>query len=339
MRKMWIVMIVMTAVATTAFADGNGLLPVSEIAGGQLALRGFAQVIATNVGNAQANVDFPVFRVKGIYERESLRIGSEINFAEIDDADSNWLRELWIGAKLTEKLELRVGRLFLASGYATPPQFVLETVEYPEAALFSCYGWGAQLNYVTKLWEVRLDVTDGSGSSFPDEEDEMLICSGHLQRRFDQGLLGVTFQWSEDFQRFGLGAEVNPIKSLTLRGLVCYESVVDEKTSNRIGMYLLAAYRPTKVRWLELHAQADYVERLAKEWVEYQRVKADDGTVSVKRVEMESDGTSDTVLTLGTRFFCGKDDCLSLTVDCQIPLAEEKAHQDPRFLIRAQFRF
>ena len=332
-------MIVMTAVVT-AFADGDGLLPVPEIAGGQLKIRGFAQMIATDVGNAQANVDFSVFRVKGIYERGSLKIGSEINFAEFDEENSNWLRELWVGVKLTDKLEVRAGRVFIASGFATPPMFILETVQYPEAAFFSCYGWGVQLNYISKQWEARLDVTDGSGSSFPDGESERaLICSGHLQRNFDAGSLGSTFQWSEDFWRLGLDAEAQPVKSLTLRGLVCYESVADEKTSDRIGMYLLAAYRPAKVRWFELHAQADYVSRLAKEWVEYQRIKADDGSISIKRVEMESDGTSDTVLTLGTRFFCGKDDCLSLTVDCQIPLAEEKAHRDQRFLVRAQFWF
>ena len=333
-------MIVMTAAATTAFADDNGLLPVPEIAGGQLKIRGFAQMFATDVGNAQANVDFSVFRVKGIYERGWLKIGSEINFAEFDEESSNWLRELWVGAKLTDKLEVRTGRLFLASGYATPPMFVLETVQYPEAAFFSCYGWGVQFNYLGKRWEARLDITDGSDSSFPDgESGRTLICSGRAQRKFDAGSLGSTFQWSEDLWRLGLDAEVLPVKSLTLRGLVCYELVADEKTSDRIGIYLLAAYRPAKARWFELHAQADYVGRLAKEWVEYQRIKADDGTVSVKRVEMESDGTSDTVLTFGTRFFYGKDDCLSLTVDCQIPLAEEAANMDPTILGRLQFRF
>lgn len=339
---MWFKVIPMVALAAlAASAEDSGLVPIQQLAGGQLKITGFAQAIF-DVGNAQANTEFdlPVARVKGIYERGSMKLGSEINFAELDEKDSNWLRELWVGYKFSDQLELRAGRVFTASGFATPPQFLVKTIQYPKAAFYSCYGWGAQLNYLTKEWQARLDVTDGSGTSFPEEKDKrVLTCSGHVRRNFEQGYLGATGQWSEDFWRLGLDTEVRPVKSLTLRGLACYESKNDEKISDRVGLYLLAAYRPTKADWFELHAQADFVRRLAKCWEEYQTSKADDGTISVKRVGMESDGSSDSVITIGTRFFLGEDDCLSLTVDCQIPLDDEDAVKDPKVLGRLQFKF
>lgn len=341
MCKMFLVaMMAMLVVASAAMAEDSGLVPVQSVAGGKLKLSGFAQAVIDDVGNAQANVDSPNCRLRAVYERGWLKLGAEIDAAQFDEEQSNWLREVWLGTKITDQLELRLGRVFLASGYATPPAFLLETVKYPQAAFYSCYGWGLQLNYASKKWEARLDLTDGSGSSFPKgDQERTLTCSGRLQRKFDAGSLAATFQYSQDWWRWSLGAEASLAQSLTLRGLVSYEHSSDYCTSNRFGMYLLAAYRPEKADWFEFHAQADYVQRLAKEWVEYQHVKNDDGTISVKRVEMESDGSSDTTITLGTRFFAGKDDCLSLTVDCQIPLAAEKANLDPKILGRFQFRF
>ena len=339
MKTMMMCCILVLVVVAAAMAEDGGLVPVQQVAGGKLKITGFVQAIA-DVGNAQANVDLPIARLKGIYEHGSLELGSEINFAEIGDEDSNWLREVWVGYKFSDRLEIRAGRVFLASGYATPPQFLLNTTEYPAAAFYYCYGWGAQLNYLSKDWEARFDLTDGSGSSFPEREDSrFLIGSGHVQRNFEHGYFGATCQWSESLWRLGLDAKVSPAKSLTLRGLVCYESNKDEKTSDRVGMYLLAAYRPDKADWFEFHAQADFVKHIAKCWEEYQTSKADDGTISVKRVGMESDGSSNSVITIGTRFFLGKDDCLSLTVDCQIPLADESAGKDPKVLGRLQFKF
>lgn len=328
----------MIVTLATAFGD-DGLIPTPKIAGGKLQIRGFAQAIA-DVGNAQANVDFPVLRVKGIYERGSIKIGSEINFAEMDKKDSNWLRELWVDCQLTDRLTARVGRVFLASGFSSPANYALNTVKYPSAVFYSCYGWGAQLCYQTEQWQFLLDVTDGSETSFPDSADRQgFDCSGRLERDFEQGFIGATFEGSRDFWRFGLDAEATPAKSLTLRGLVCYETNADEKTSDRIGLYLFAAYRPEKADWLELHAQADFVDRLAKNYEEYQWAKVENGMTVLKRTELTSDSANDTAITLGARFFGGRDDCLTLTVDCQIPLADEGENRDPKFLGRLQFRF
>ncbi|MFA5048108.1 MAG: hypothetical protein WC516_03740 [Patescibacteria group bacterium] len=343
MRKLTLIVFValVTAIAAAGFAEEEkGLVPKFPILGGNLKATGFVQGTLTSSRLDGQDTDIPNARVQAEYDRGDWGGGSVISFVDLEP-DGNWLRELWVKHSLTDRLQIRFGRLFIASGNSTPSPYNLETVEYPLADVFDQYAWGAQIRYESDDWAAAFDITGKPGVSFQSEENwDTPACSGRLKLKFDSGSwVAGTFQFSEDFFRLGLDGTWKPDSSLTFRGEVCYEQQSSDRASDQVGMYLFGGYRPLK-NWEVVHLQMDFRQYLSKSWTETQTsIDRKTGDVSIKTVEMSSMDAHDAVFTVGTRVFWGKDDALSLRADLQIPLDDSQALDDARLQVLVQLKF
>lgn len=338
MKKLTLIVTVVLALsALPALADGAKtevrdpakLIPPMQL-GDKLTLKlwGFSQ--GAFVENAAPDeFQWTSLRLLGSFDRERLGLGFVFNFADLQNPNSNWVRELYGKFKLTDTLEARVGRILHSAGYGEgfPGPPANETVLFPKCLQFGQYGTGLQLRWKRQLWSVVADATGNSAPAFDDPESlKHLEFSGRIKRSFvsqkrELGYLGGSVQLTKDVGRFGFDGQWQPVKELTLRGGAFYARYASQKHSDCLGAFALVAHRP--VRWLELHTMLDGTVDLQKEYQVTQKQKDKQGNVTYKTVTQQ---TSDDVMitwTYGLRFL-GQDDCWSLTLDYEQGLADNK---------------
>jgi hypothetical protein len=260
---------------------------------------------------------------------------TEFNFADLQEPGGNWLRELNFSYNLSEDWQLRVGRIFLPAGFGTPARFELETVNYPFSDPFNCYATGVMLEGELKGdWSLMLAVTGASGLSFDDKACwENPEFSARLEKKLQSGSVAGTLQISSAAFKVAADFAWQPAKDFSLRGEVSYVDNASQEVSNCVGAYLLAAYKP--LTWLELHGQLDGTADIQKSYQQWQQSKADDGSISVERVEVFTSDAVNVVWTAGLRLLA-KDDQFSFTVDYEKTV---EGDQPDRLLARAQLRF
>jgi len=330
----------------TEVRDPTKLIPPIQL-GQELTLRlwGFGQVAFLE--NAQPDgLKLTNLRLLGNLDRKRLGVGFVFNFADLQEPNGNWLRQLYGKVKLTDSLELRVGRLLLSvgNGNAMPGPFKWETVLYPHSLPFAPYGYGVQLRWNNEDWSGIADLTGSSSVPFDDLKSlQSLEFSGRLKRTFhnqerELGYLAGSIQLTQDVYRFGFDGQWQPIKPLTLRGGVFYSGYASKQHSNRFGGFLSGAYRP---RWLkdrlELHTMLDATSDLPKEYEEHQKSKDKQGNITYKTVTLRTSDVTQIVWTNGLRLI-GRNDFWSVTLDYQLPLGDEKK-QGEQFQVRLNLVF
>ncbi len=334
MRKA-VVVLMLLLVAPAVLAQE--LIPEIKLGDAKLTIKGFAQATCA-LGVAPVSdgeFDWIELRTRLTLSWQKWDVCTEFNFADLQESGGNWLRELNVGYKLSDDWRLSVGRLFLPGGFATPPHFKLETVNYPSAVPFNCYATGLMLEGKLKGdWTLKAAISGASGLSFDDkgcwENPEF---SARLEKKLESGSVAGTLQVSSASCRTAADFTWQATKRSLLRGEISYVDNASGKVSNSVGAYLLAAYKP--LTWLELHSQLDGTADIQKSYQEFQRSKAKDGSVSVKRVEMFTSDATSVVWTTGLRLLA-KDDQYSFTVDYEKTV---DGKLPDRLLARAQFRF
>lgn len=224
----------------------------------KLNLWGFAQT--AYVENAEPD-EFKLtnLRLLGSLDGQQFGVGFAFNFADLQESDSNWLRQLYGKVELTDSLELRVGRILhsVGNGNDLPGPFLLETVRFPRSSPWKQYGTGIQARWENEDWLVIADVTGDSSVTFNDsrslQDPEFSSRIKHTFRNQERelGYLAGAVQLTQDVCYVGLEYQWKPIKPLTLRGGVFG---ID---ASKIEGFLLAAYRPKQANWLEFHTMLD----------------------------------------------------------------------------------
>lgn len=352
-----VVTLMAIAVPIGAEEESPNLLPACDLGDLEIKVYGFSQYrFQDSSGNdCVSEGKLSALRLRTDLKLRRWGLNSEIDFADMDEEGGNWLRYIHLNYDINEDWQVRVGRLFLAAGYATPAPFMLETVNYPKADPFACYAWGVQVaGKFGDGWSLLADVTGRSGVAFDDPRCwDRLEFSGRLQKKYEAWTTGGTIQLSEDFFRFGLDTTWKPNEKFYLRAGGYYGKNNDSRVSNHFGAYALAVYRPTK--WFEFHSQVDHQRDLAKTYIERELefVQRDISTTSiwgtpttlptfwpeVTETEMETSDAKSTVWTNGIRLFCGKGDRISLTFDYELPIGSEAPDQEGTFWARGQIRF
>ncbi|MFA6410145.1 MAG: hypothetical protein WCW26_01060 [Candidatus Buchananbacteria bacterium] len=312
--------------------------------GDKLTLRlwGFAQ--GAFIENAQPDeVQWTNLRLLGNLDGQRLGLGFVLNFADLQEPEGNWLRELYGKVELTDTLELRFGWLLTSvgngngEGFPGPP--TSNTVLFPKSLPFGQYGTGLQLRWKNELWSVVADVTGDTSLPFDNPgRFENLEFSGRIKRAFwdferEVGYLGGAVQLTKTVNRFGLDGQWQPIKPLTLRGGIFYSDYDSQKTSNRLGGFFQPAYRP--VSWFEAHTMIDCNADLPKEYEELQKGKDKQGNVTYQNVTRQTSDDTIIAWTNGIRFL-GKNDRWSVTLDYETAV---EGKQPNRALARFQIRF
>ena len=347
MKKVTYVAIVLLSLCLSVVAVGEerkGFIPPMEVGGGTLALRGFAWWTVTSSDGKIAE-DVPYFRIHAKYDFDQFGFGAVVNFPEIWNGKGNELCELWGKVKLTDNFEAYAGRLFLPSGYYWPSPDMRETLP-PKAETFDSYAWGGML---VNTWEdgstAKLALSGRPGVTFDSDTNWTTWClSGRLEKKWDANSVGGIFEITGECRRFDVDTTCKPTETLTLRAGTTYEQNLDKKTSDRVGLYFFAAYRP--IREFEVVFMIDYLQSLAKSWEETKvSVDKKTGKVSVSIAQYQSSDAHVTTLTIGGRFFpatlFSKDtfDWLSVTVDVRIPLENEGSGKDPSVWFKTQIAF
>lgn len=280
--------------------------------------------------------------LNNIRPRLTLSVGKEweaglvINFADFQEPESNWLREVYVAYKPTDGWKISVGRVFVAAGYSTPAPFLLETVNYPMADPFCVYGWGISVEGdLGNNWLLRSSITGNTNSAFSDSfafrQPEF---SARIEKTFNSNTVATTLQLSERFLRMGADFTWKPVDQFYIRGEVTYVRNADVKISDSVGAYIIGVCRP--LRWFEFHSQLDGTTDLQKSYYEWNLQEAEDGSISIDRAKFLTSDQVNVVWTNGVRLFVGKDDIFTLTADFEKSLVGDR--QD-RFLVRAQYRF
>jgi len=237
---------------------------------------------------------------------------SEVNFAHTQRKDVNWLRLAYLIYNVNSDWEVHLGRVFLSAGKMTPPPFVLETVQYPIADMYQCYGWGSQV--VGKFgdgWSLSADITGKSGQPFESDTNyHGMEFSARLKKQIGDFVLGGTVQIGSDYQRFGPDVTWKPRRDYHIRAaIVKEESDVDESDS-RVGAYVLSVWKPLGV--IEIHNQLDLRRH-----------------TTGKKVK-------DVVMTNGVRIFVDERGIMVVTADYQTVLS---GRRESCFFLRTQIMF
>jgi len=281
-------------------------------------------------------------RLNANLDGQRFGLGAVLNLTDLQsNTDGNWLRELYGQVKLTDSFKLRAGRLLLSTGNgnALPGPFRWETAAYPKSFPFGQYGTGLQALWNYGGWSAIADVTGNSSVPFDDPKSlQDLECSARLKRTFrDQerelGYLAGSVQLAKEVCRFGFDGQWQPVKPLTLRGGIFYSDYDSQKHSDRLGGFVLAAFRP--ILFLEIHTMLDETADLPKEYQELQKQKDKAGNIAYQRQTLRTSDATAITWTNGLRLI-GQDDHWAVTLDYEAVL---EGQQPNRVLVRAQIRF
>ncbi|MBT3282852.1 hypothetical protein HON59_01825 [bacterium] len=308
----------MLSVSVFAYAEPEPLIPKLSLPKGMtLKSIGWIQQAYKehkNYGSTQLNG----FRIKTFLETKgSFRAVGEIEFSHMDRPDTNWLRQLYGAYKVTEKWEIRVGRLLQPGLYPTPIPYLLQTVKYPRD-VFHWYGYGVQAKGdLGNGWSLLLEVTGNSDVTFYKEDQfRQAEFSGRLEKWIESLRLNVatTFHVSHEFSMVGADIRYQPTEKLFFRGLVYHADYLGGELT--YGGHLLAEYKVLETKWLngKFHTMIDYRDE-----------------------ETQKLHYNDAILTNGITIET-KNDRWSGTIDYETYFSGDEPDKG-RWLIQAQFRF
>lgn len=255
-RLIFLLIICLVLLPSIVLADSplidSSLIPIVKIGDSHLKVYGFTHLLYND------NIDdFDVDKLRIRFQLEtptSFGMFSEVELAKVNEPNNNWLREFWLSYKRNSTI-FRIGRLFVAAGRATPPPFLLKTVNsysYP----FSSYAYGVQVDTNYKKWSLIGDITGSSGKVFNESGNwESIEISARAKGQITNNLIGsFTIQAGKRFQRISADIEYE-INALTFLGGL-YIANEDKGDKDKEGGFLLTDYKINK--YLSLHTQIDH---------------------------------------------------------------------------------
>lgn len=194
------------------FAEANStqLVPTIEIGSVKTDIFGWSW--STYNSNTD-EISHDQLRVRGIITDEAGPWGGYLDLQLKDPGvrETNPLQQLWLSYDVADDWQLRLGRLFTAAAYITPPPFLLETSRYPRVPM-AAYNYGLQLAGSKGRWGVIADIGGASGLLY-DESNQFrrIELSTAVKYSFTKKT-DVRFitQLSKDFSRASLDFGYRP---------------------------------------------------------------------------------------------------------------------------------
>jgi hypothetical protein len=161
-------------------------------------------------------------------------------YADVDArAEGNEVQQLFLYRK-SSLGEIRVGRVFLAGCYSTPPPFLSRTAKYPRSAFaMSAFGTGVQLVKSVGEWSMMADVTGTSSSTYKGSLDRV-ESSARFERKLGANhFAAASYQVSDDFIRVAVdgGFKVKDVEVF----LAAYHT--DELVAQQLALLANAEWR------------------------------------------------------------------------------------------------
>jgi hypothetical protein len=202
--------------------------------------------------------------LKNKEEFKNFRLFSDIEFANFENKDSNWLRQFWLSSQVFDDTKIRFGRIATAISDITPDVNLLRTVEETHlASVLGPYNYGLQIemspiDLFNQDWYLKADFGGNSASAFDAKNSEVFH---HLEYSFRakscqncKDFFAFGAQGGEDFLRFAIDFRRNIVSKLSARG-VAYQVFGFEDGSSKFGGSLMGIYNP--INGFELHTQIE----------------------------------------------------------------------------------
>ncbi len=238
-----------------AFAQANStqLLPTIEI--GSVRTDVFGWAWSTYNSNTD-EIFHGQLRVRGIITDEASPWGGYIDLQLRDPGvrETNPLQQLWLSSDVADDWQRRLGRVFTAAAYITPPPFRLETSRYPRHPM-AAYNYGLQLAGSKGKWRVLADIGGASGLLYDEPNQFRRIELSTAVRYSFTKKTDVSFitQLSKDFSRISLAFGYRPTYRDLFKGAI-YSADEDLKESAN-GGYVF--YERSLYHFLAIHTQVD----------------------------------------------------------------------------------
>lgn len=195
-------------------------------------------------------------RVRGIITDDASPWGGYFDLQLKDPGvrETNPLQQLWLSYDVADDWQLRLGRLFTAAAYITPPPFRLENSHYPRHPM-AAYNYGLQLAGSKGKWGVIADIGGASGILY-DESNQFrrIEISTAVKYSFTKKT-DVRFitQLSKDFSRISLDFGYRPTDRDYFKGAIYSADEDLKETAN--GGYVF--YEHSLNPFLVIHTQID----------------------------------------------------------------------------------
>lgn len=250
-------LLVLVAFANTSlvFAQANStqLLPTVKIGSVDTNVYGWSW---SSYNSNTDEIIHDQLRVRAIITDEASPWGGylDLQLKDPSDRETNPLQQLWLSYDVAEDWQLRLGRLFTAAAYITPPPFLLETSRYPRHPM-AAYNYGFQLEGSKGKWRVIADIGGATGLLYDESNQFHRIEISTAARYSITERTNVSFitQLSKDFSRISLDFGYRPTYRDYFKGAI-YSADEDLKES-AIGGYLF--YERSLNPFLAIHTQVD----------------------------------------------------------------------------------
>ena len=257
-------------------------------------------------------------------KRLGVGLVADLTYTQDGEIDGNYLRELYLKLKITDRLSVQLGDVLLPvgrGGGSIPGPFAWKAIGYPYSIPYTSYATGVKTTWESPAWLFSGALTGNSGEDFDSSNRfDRLEVSGLVKRKWQNGALGVLGQFSEDFSRAGMFAEYNWEGGWFVRGEWDHSWMSDDKTSDQNGFYGLAGKVITKHVEGSILVQSNQL--ISKTYLELVKVKGDDGTTSIKRQEKHSPSKCDSGVGLNLRLHT-IDEVLALKLQYTVPFGED----------------
>jgi len=195
-------------------------------------------------------------RVRGIITDDASPWGGYIDLQLKDPGDpsTNPLQQLWLAYDVADDWQLRLGRVFTAAAYITPPPFLLETARYPRHPMAS-YNYSLQVAGSRGKWRVIADIGGASGLLYdePDQFRRIEISTALRYSITQKTNVGFISQLSKDFSRIALDFGYRPTNRDLFKGVIYSADEDLDESAN--GGYVF--YERTLNPFLAIHTQID----------------------------------------------------------------------------------
>ena len=250
-------LLALVALTNTPFvfaqANSTQLLPTLEI--GSVKTDVFGWSWSTYNSNTE-EISHSQLRVRGIITDDAGPWGAYFDFQLRDPGDrkTNPLQQLWLSYDVAEDWQLRLGRVFTAAAYITPPPFRLETSRYPRQPM-AAYNYALQLAGSKGKWRVIADIGGASGLLYdaPDQFRRIEISTAVRYSFTKKTDVSFISQVSKDFSRISLAFGYRPTYRDFFKGAI-YTADEDLKQSAN-GGYVF--YERSLAPFLAIHTRVD----------------------------------------------------------------------------------
>lgn len=236
-----------------AQASSTQLLPTIETGSVKTDVFGWSW---TTYNSNTDEISHDQLRLRGIIRDDASPWGGyfDLQLKDPGDRETNPLQQLWLSYDVADDWQLRLGRVFTAAAYITPPPLRLETARYPRHPM-DAYNYGLQLAGSRGKWGVIADIGGASGLLY-DESDQFrrVELSTAVNYSFTEKT-DVRFitQLSKDFSRLSLDFGYRPTDRDLLKGAVY--SADEDLEEDTQGSYVF--YERSLHPLLALHTQVD----------------------------------------------------------------------------------